>query len=121
MSNNIDLDNQSLFKYVLELDQVSKLVSNSKANSIGHLAATQEDIENNKNAEYLKESFTDNKRSSYGSFIWGVFIVLIVGLLILILSSGSCNKHRHDVLYSDSSLSYAPEFGTGFRAMFVRN
>src|SRR3989338_8209250 len=96
ISNNIDLDNESLFEYVKEIEQVSQSVSNSfpRPRTSPDMIANQEDIDNNKNAEYIIESFKGTRNSTYNSFVWGILVIIVIGLLILIISTGSCGgKH----------------------------
>ena len=135
ISNNIDLDNESLFEYVKEIEQVSQSVSNSfpRPRTSPDMIANQEDIDNNKNAEYIIESFKGTRNSTYNSFVWGILVIIVIGLLILIISTGSCGGkhapyssifHGHSYRvpsFGTESLSFSPEFGTGFKAMFVRN
>jgi len=115
MSYNINLDDQSLFQYVKELEQVSQNVSNGRsANQEQDLIATEQSINNS-----ILENFRDGS-GSYNSFIWGILIVIVFGLLVLIVATGSCGRKMRTGTVD--SLSYASEFGSGFDSgyMFVR-
>jgi len=100
-NNEIDLERDSLFKYVLELDELEKTM-----NEVG-----PSDPNNFGKPETFKDS--GKKWSKSTMFIWVVVILVIIAVVIY----SSCGGNTKNNTMSYSSDLYAPNFGNRYDSM----
>jgi hypothetical protein len=115
-NNDIDLDDQSLFEYVSQLDVIEdsiKYVPPKYPLTFGNMT------EQFKNKQTSDEEDDDNEKKSSNGFLVVVAIVIILLLVVCaVVYYGSCGQN-YDNMAQFNSLS--PEIGPDVRAIFVRN
>ncbi len=104
--NNIDLENESLYKYVLEMNDLEKLINEvgpKNPESFGKMEA----FKNN----------NENKKKSKSK--WIIFVIIILLIIAVVMLSGSCGKTTGSLSNNYDFLS--PDFDSDVRIMFKKN
>lgn len=114
-NNDVDMDQDSLYDYINELDQIEQSIKYTPPQNpatFGNMTEPFKESNKNKNDEPL---FSRN-------FL--VFIVIAIVLLVIgfvIMNFGPCgNSVRSEISKNDYIDTYPPIFGSEMRAVLVR-
>ena len=115
-NDNIDLDDQSLFEYVMQMNAIEdsiKYVPPKYPQTFGYMA---EPFENK-----LSNTDENEKKSSYGFFVVCVIIIILLLVVCAVVFTGSCGNSESDYDNIVRFNALSPEIGPDVRAIFVRN
>ena len=119
-NDDINLDDQSLFEYVSQLDAITDSIKYTPSNP-KYANYDGMTVEQFKNKQTDDEDDDNEKKSSNGFLVACAIVIILLLVVCAVVYTGSCENiaPNYDNMVNFNSLS--PEIGPDVRAIFVRN
>ena len=125
-SDEIDLDDRSLFEYVLQLEIIEDSIKNTPPKNPSTFGYMMEPFKSNNKLSDKDEDDEDededdyNKQSSHGLILFIIISIILLITVMIVIYSNSCSMEK-SYGYQSNFSTLSPEIGPNVRAIFIRD